>query len=141
MVKSIPMAIKVKIGPKKTKVKVTGKETPSPEALAEANKLAQRLVSQHGGFNAENIHTGGKIPKFYDDAGREVTNLPPSDIGPLPTKVPSYVKSLEWDDKKNLPYYVDEKTGYMQYVPKDMFYSPRFNPNRGQTNITLLSKK
>jgi len=127
-------------GEKKPKVKVK-KASPSADELAAATELAQDLVARHGGFNSENIHTGGKIPKFYDNAGREVTGAPPPEVGTLPTKVPKYVKSLEWDDQKNLPYYVDEKTGYMQYVPKDLFYSPRFNPNRGQTNITLLAKK
>lgn len=126
------MAVKIKIRPNKTKIKVSGKNEPTPEALAEATQLAQRLVSQHGGFNAENIHTGGKIPEFYDEAGRRIMpGTPPPEVSNLPTNVPGYVKKLEWDAEKNLPFYVDEKTGYMQYVPKDLFYSARFNPKRG----------
>lgn len=122
----------------KTKVKV---KSPSPAEIEAANILAKRLGAEHGAFNAESLNVGNKLPRFVDDAGRDITGAPQAPASKLPTKVPAYVKSLEWDDKQNLPYYTDEKTGYIQYVPKEMFYSARFNPQRGKTSIIDIAKR
>ncbi|HRP30463.1 MAG TPA: hypothetical protein PKV73_01160 [Agriterribacter sp.] len=135
------MAVKVKSsgGGEEPKKDVKVKVKPTTKQLEEATKLAQRLAKQHGAFNAENIHTGGEIPKFYDESGADITNVPPPQVGNLTSKVPSYVKSLEWDSKANLPYFVDQTTGYMQYVPKELFYSARFNPQKGKETESIIS--
>ena len=123
------------------KVRVKKAATPSLAELEAANKFAKDLAARKGLVNAESFHVGNQIPKFIDDrTGKEATqgNIIPG-VGKLSATVPSYVKSLEWDDQKSMPYYVDQSTGYMQYVPKDLFYSPRFNPNKGQS--LLLAKR
>jgi hypothetical protein len=122
----------------KTKVKVK----PTQAEIDAANAFAKDLGKRKGLFNAENLHVGGQIPKFVDEAGRE---LPPATqpVTPkLPTSIPNYVKALEWDKEKNLPYYIDQQTGYMQYVPKEFFYTARFNPNRGKISmVDVIAKK
>lgn len=139
------MAVKLKMGggdePKKaTKVRVTKLEEgkPTPEALEAANRLAKDIAIRRGLISGENTHTGGQIPKFIDQrTGKELTAadaMPP--IGRFTNKVPLYVKSLEWDASSNLPYYIDEKTGDMQYVQKDLFYSPRFRMASATQPIT-----
>jgi hypothetical protein len=132
------MQIKLKGDPgdggKKPKVRV---KTPSPTEIQAANQLAKDIAARRGLLNAENMHVGNQVPKFYDDkTGKELLAgdvRPP--VGVLSNKVPLYVKSLQWDDQSNLPYYIDDKTGDMQYVAKDLFYSPRFRSN----NQSLLS--
>lgn len=144
------MAVKLKIGsgeePKKpTKVKVnkTG-TTPTPAEIEAANKIARDISVRRGLMQGENLNVGNQIPKFYDErTGKE---LLPGDaqppVGTLSNKVPLYVKSLEWDSKSNLPYYIDEKTGDTQYVAKDLFYSPRFKKAAPiSTAITALAKR
>ncbi len=135
------MQIKIKGDPvdggkKPTKVRVKA-PTPTPAELEAANKMARDISVRRGLIMGENVHTGGQIPKFIEaTTGKE---LLPGDIDPavgrLSNKVPLYVKSLEWDSKAGLPFYVDEKTGDMQYVAKDLFHSPRFSPNRGKTSL------
>lgn len=111
--------------PKKpTKIKVT---KPTSAEVEAATRFAKEMAIKRGLISGENTHTGGLIPKFVDEAGRE---LMPGDVSPevgrLDSKVPSYVKELEWDAKANLPYYMDEKTGDLKYVAKDLFHLPRF---------------
>lgn len=129
------------IDPKKpSKIKVKA-GNPTAEQLAAANQFAKQIALRQGLISGENTHVGNQLPRFIDDRGRDVTGMPPPEVGKLSSNVPSYVKSLDWDDKMNLPYYTDEKTGYIQYVPKDLFYSARFNPNRGQSILNFIAKK
>lgn len=111
---------------KKTKIK--SKSGPTPAELEAANKLARDISVRRGLIQGENLNVGNQIPKFIDAAsGKEL--LPGAatpETGRLASKVPLYVKSLEWDSKAGLPFYTDEKTGDLQYVAKDLFYSPRF---------------
>jgi hypothetical protein len=129
------------------KVRITGggegekkSSKPAPPSRAEveaANKFAKEFAIRRNLISGENTHTGGQVPKFVDArTGMDVTGNIPPPVGRLTDKVPLYVKSLEWDDKANLPYYVDEKSGDTQYVAKDLFYSPRFNPNRGKSILS-----
>lgn len=128
------MAVKIKTGgedkPKPTKVKVA---KPSPKELEAANNLAKDIAVRRGLVSGLDTHTGGQIPKFIDDrTGKElVAGAPSPQLGSLSANVPAYVKELSWDKTTNQPYYVDEQTGYIKYVPKDLFYSTRFNPNKG----------
>lgn len=137
--------MKIRIGPgdekkpSKPKVKV---KAPTKSELEAANAFAKDIAARKGLFNAENMHVGGQVPKFIDDAGRGLDpNATPQPTPNLPTNVPNYVKSLEWDKDKNLPYYIDEKTGYMQYVPKEVFFSSRFNPQKGKVSIVDVIAK
>lgn len=107
---------------------VDPKKKPTPAQLAAANAEAKRLAVSKGLMIGESAHVGDRIPNYIDArTGREITEAdiePP--VGVLSNKVPMYVQSLEWDDKANLPYYIDEKTGDAQYVIKELFFSPRF---------------
>jgi hypothetical protein len=124
------------IGGERGKAKPKSKSTaPTQAELAAATKMAKDFSVRRNLLMGENVHTGGQTPKFYD--ARTGKELLPGDVqspgGRLLNKVPLYVQSLEWDDKANLPYYIDEKTGDIQYVQKDLFHSPRFSPNRGKS--------
>ena len=127
------MAIKIKItdpgtDPKKkvTKIKATAK--PSSTELEAANRFAKDFAVRRGLLSGEETHTGGKIPQFVEGRTGQVipTGQPEPPLGTLSNKVPAYVTSLEWDDKSNLPYYIDEKTGDTKYVAQELFHSPRF---------------
>src|SRR5574341_506991 len=116
---------------------------PTAAELEAANILAKDIAVRKGLISGESTHVGGEIPKFYDArTGKElVAVIIPPPVGKLSNKVPLYVKSLEWDADANLPYYIDEQTGDMQYVNKDLFHSPRFQSTRGTTPITSLVKR
>ena len=128
--------------PEKGKKKVMVKtKAPTPEELAAANAMAKDLAIRRGLISGENTHTGGQIPKFYDArTGADITGKPDPlvTMGRVETRVPTYVSSLEWDDQANLPYYIDEKTGDMKYVAKDLFYLPRFRKNLAQNPLGNL---
>lgn len=133
------MKVRIKSGGgdpiKKTKVKV--KNGPTPAELEAANKIARDISLRRGLIQGENLNVGNQIPKFIDAAsGKEL--LPGAttpETGRVATKVPLYVKELEWDSRAGLPFYTDEKTGDLQYVAKDLFHSPRFSPNRGKPSL------
>ena len=117
--------------------KTLGDDDPKKKALAEANAKVKEFAVRRGLIIGNDAHVDS-IPKYIDaKTGKDITgvttNLPQSQITPY---VPPYVKSLEWDAKANMPYFIDEKTGDQRYVPKDYFYLPRFNPNRGQNALT-----
>lgn len=137
------MAVKIKTGgedkPKSTKVKVS---KPTPAELEAATKLAKDIAVRKGLVSGLDTHIGGQIPKFIDDkTGKElVAGAPAPQLGKMSMNVPAYVKELSWDNTSGQPYYVDEQTGYMQYVPKDLFYSSRFNPNRGVAANALAKR-
>lgn len=125
----------------KVRVKTGGdpkdKKAPTAAELAEANRIAKEFAIRRNLISGENTHVGNQIPKYIDAAtGKELVagSIQPQ-AGSTNYNVPSYVKSLEWDDRANLPYYIDEKTGDLTYVAKDLFYSPRF---RRPTPITSL---
>ena len=130
-------------GGKKVKVKVKS-PTPTPAELEAANKLARDISVRRGLMQGENLNVGGQIPKFYDaNSGKELlAGAVTPETGRLATKVPLYVKELEWDAKAGLPYYIDEKTGDTQFVNKDLFYSPRFRKATPATSIlkTIASR-
>lgn len=126
------------------KIIVTRKEDPkpTPEQLAAANAEAKRFALNRHLIFGEDAHVGNRLPKYVDEKGNIVTsdytNVPKSQILNTP---PSYVKQLEWDDKANLPYFIDEKSGDLQYVNKDWFYTDRFNPKRGQYSLLAGSMR
>jgi hypothetical protein len=131
------MAIKLKVSSKepekKTKVRVSSPKA-TPADVEAANRFAKDFALRKGMISGENTHTGGVVPPFVDPAGRPY--MPPKDVAPvgmLSNKVPSEVTSLEWDDKANLPYYIDPKSGDSKYVAKELFYSQRFR--RSNTGI------
>lgn len=116
---------------------------PSAAEIEAANVLARDIAMRKGLISGENTHVGDQIPKFYDSrTGKElVAGDAPPPVGRLSNKVPLYVKSLEWDESAQLPYYIDQQSGDMQYVNKDLFHSPRFQSTRGATPITSLVKR
>lgn len=122
----------------------TVNEDPKPTAkqLQDANMFAKQFAMNRHLFNAQEMHVGDTLPKFVDSlTGKEVSK----DYTPIPSQrilniVPDYVKELQWDAKNNLPYFIDDHTGDIQYVKKDWFYTDRFNPNRGK-NIEDITKK
>lgn len=122
----------------------TPNSKPSPSELAAANEFARNMALRKGLASGENTYVGNQLPKFVDALGNPVTAhnapLPPRTITNI-NQIPTYVKELQWDDQRNVPYYVDEKTGDMQYVHPDIFYSTRFNPKRGMSAEMLLAKK
>lgn len=129
----------------KVRVKTGGdpkeKKAPTSSELAEANRIAKEFSVRRNLIIGENAHVGNKIPQYVEAGTGKV--LTPNDVTPplgkLSSLVPSYVKSLEWDAKANLPYYIDEKTGDTQYVAKELFYSPRFKRTQApQVPITSL---
>ena len=136
------MAIKIKIGrddpEKKTKVKVSVPKV-SPAELEAANKFAKEIALRKGLLSGENTHTGGVIPPFVD--ARSGRTLAPgesiSPVGMLSNKVPAEIKSLEWDDKTNLPYYIDPKSGDSKYVAKELFYLPRFRRSNSVAPMSI----
>jgi hypothetical protein len=124
------MAIKLKTGGgdpgKKTKVRVSGAKpaTPSASELEAANRFAKDFALRKGLISGENTHVGGVIPKFVDPLGKPAQPVAP--VGMLSNRVPAEIKSLEWDAKANLPYYIDPQSGDSKYVAKELFYLPRF---------------
>lgn len=128
---------------KPSKIKSSKPPSPTPAELAAANKFAKEMALRRGLISGENTHVGNQIPKFFDArTGKElgVGDVEPG-IGRLDTKVPLYVKSLEWDAQSNLPYYIDEKTNDIKYVAKDLFYSPRFRKPITQQSILDVVKR
>lgn len=121
------MAIKIRVGggdtgKKATKVKVSTKT--SPADVEAANNFAKNFAMRKGLISGENTHTGGIVPQFVDPSG--VPAQPVAPVGLLSNKVPAEIKSLEWDAKANLPYYIDPRSGDSKYVAKELFYLPRF---------------
>lgn len=136
------MAIKLKIGggdtgKKTTKVKVSTKATPAD--VEAANRFAKDFALRKGLISGENTHTGGVVPPFVDPAGKPVVG--PAQVvapaGMLSNKVPSEIKSLEWDTKAGLPYYIDPQSGDTKYVNKELFYLPRFRRSNPLTENPL----
>lgn len=124
------MAIKLRVAAvspeKKTKVRVSAPKATSADVEA-ANNFAKNFALRRGLISGENTHTGGIVPQFVDPSGRPA--LPPESVAPvgmLSNKVPAEIKSLEWDDKAKLPYYIDPASGDTKYVNKELFYAPRF---------------
>ena len=138
------MAVKIKVGggggDKKTKVKVSTAKASSAD-LEAANKFAKNFALRKGLISGENTHVGGVIPKFIE--GRTGMELPAGGIAPaglLSNKVPPEVKSLEWDAKANLPYYIDPQTGDSKYVAKELFYLPRFRRSNATPVLNSIAK-
>jgi len=120
------------------KLKVSKEDpTPTPEQLAAANAFAKDISRRKGLVNWQDKTVGDTIPKFVGN-GMEA-KLPPRTITDI-NQIPLSVKSLQWDDKMNVPYFEDDN-GYIQYVHPNIFYSSRFNPNRGKPTDMLIAKK
>jgi len=108
------MAIKIKItdpvgDPKGKTTKIKASAKPAASELEAANRFAKNFATRRGLLSGENTHTGGAIPQFVEGRTGQVipTGQPEPPICNLSNKVPAYVTSLEWDDKSNLPYYID----------------------------------
>ena len=132
------MKLKIRTGDPGTPAK------PSPAQLAEATAFARNFALRRGLVSGENTTVGGQIPRFVDTMGNpaNVQNkpLPPRTITNI-NQIPTYVKELQWDEQKNVPYYIDQQTDEIKYVHPDIFYSTRFNPTRGMSADMLLAKK
>lgn len=112
---------------------------PTPQQLEAANKVARGFAMRRHLVSGENTHVGNSLPKYVDTSGREVS----PDRTPIPSQMimkvpPSYVTKLDWDENANLPYFFDDKTGDIQYVNKEWFYTDRFNPDRGKSKEQLM---
>lgn len=107
---------------------------PTREQVRSANQFAKAFALRKRLISGEDTHTGGQVPKFYDIRGNQLParQLPPGTITNI-SLVPYYVKELDWDESTNTPYYIDEKTGNLQYVHPDIFRSTRFNPGSGMS--------
>ncbi len=121
-----------------------GEPKPTTQQLLEANLFAKAFARRKGHLAAEATHTGGEIPKFTDASGRPLLK----DFSPLPIsmvspKVPAYVKELQWDEANNMPYYVDNQSGDLKYVQRDLFFTDKYNPKRtyARNNIFDYAKK
>lgn len=118
---------------------------PTQAELEAANKFAKEFATRKGLTIAQDAHVGNIIPKFIDQTtGKEFVGgqgkLPPRTIMNI-NQIPTYVKDLQWDDKSNIPYYIDKQTSDIQYVHPDIFFSSRFNPYRGKSKEDLIVKK
>ena len=138
------MATKLKVGggggDKKTKVKVSTAKASSTD-LAAANKFAKDFALRKALVSGEDTHVGGVIPKFIEGAtGRELPAGGIAPVGMLSNKVPAEIKSLEWDAKANLPYYIDPKSGDSKYVAKELFYLPRFRRSSATPALNSIAK-
>ena len=135
------MATKLKVGggggDKKTKVKVSTAKAASAD-LEAANKFARDFALRKALISGENTHTGGVIPPFVDKSGMAAQPVAP--VGMLSNKVPAEIKSLEWDAKANLPYYIDPKSGDSKYVAKELFYLPRFRRSSATPALNSIAK-
>ena len=118
-------------------------DKPSPKQIQAANQFAKAFAIRKGLGIGEEAHVGNQLPPFVDAAtGQNITNVPQPSF-PHGTimdirQVPSYVKDLQFDTKSNLPYYVNQESGDIQYVHPDIARSTRFNPNRGKTADMML---
>lgn len=134
------MAIKIRVGggdtgKKATKVKVSTKT--SPADVEAANNFAKNFAMRKGLISGENTHTGGIVPQFVDPLGMPAQPVAP--VGLLSNKVPAEIKSLEWDAKANLPYYIDPRSGDSKYVAKELFYLPRFRRSNALMENPLVN--
>jgi hypothetical protein len=118
---------------------------PTPQQLEQANQEARRFAMARSLVSGENTNVGGQIPQYYNQGGKNITGMPAG--GQLPPRtimninqIPPYVKDLQWNEQAGAPYYVDEKTGDIQYVHPSIFYSSRFNPNRGMGMMSATAK-
>lgn len=132
------MATKLKIGggdtgKKTTKVKVSTKATPAD--VEAANRFAKDFALRKGLISGENTHTGGVVPEFVNASGLPTQAVAP--VGMLSNKVPAEIKSLEWDAKANLPYYIDPQSGDSKYVAKELFYLPRFRRSNAPQPMSM----
>jgi hypothetical protein len=121
-----------------------GEPKPTTQQLMEANLFAKAFARRKGHINAESTHVGGELPKYVDASGKPLSK----DFSPIPMsmvspKVPAYVKELEWDEANNMPYYVDNQSGDMKYVQRDLFFTDRYNPRRtyARNSIVDYAKK
>jgi hypothetical protein len=103
-----------------------GDKKPSAMELATANQFAKTFAKVHIPMIGEDAHVGNSIPKFVDEAGRNITGQPAKPGFKLNTQVPSYVTSLQYDDQMKYPYYVDQTSGDNMYVPHEYMNLPRF---------------
>jgi hypothetical protein len=117
---------------------------PTSKKLLEATIFAKDFARKRHHIMAEETHVGNQVPKFINTAtGKEMpqnyTSVPMRQISQT---VPKSVKELEWDSKANLPYYLDEQSGDIKYVNRDLFYTDRFQPRRNlQTSILDYAKR
>lgn len=127
------------------RIKTTGDPKPSPEELAKANAVLKDIATRRGIVNAASLTVGNKLPRYIDSAtGKDITNVPAAKY-PQGTimdirQVPLSVTELQFDNKANLPYFLDDN-GYIKYVHPDIAASSRFNPNRGKYKEDLIAKK
>jgi hypothetical protein len=119
------------------------KEPVDPEdpKRKQAVALAKRMGIEKELISGENTTIGTEIPKFYDEAGRDITGRPAQKPNiKLQTYVPKGISELLEDDT-GYPYFEDPQTGEQVHVPQDYRYLPRFNPKRGKSNDDLIAKK
>ncbi|GEM_PF-5066067 len=100
------------------------------EQIAEANKQAKKFAVERNLIMGENATVGNRVPDYVDINGNKLS----PDYSPIPKSlvspyVPQQVNELFWDEKLNLPYYIDPSSGDIQYTQKQNFYSPRFKKN------------
>lgn len=85
----------------------------------------------------ENINTGMKFLKYKMPDGsalyKEQLPVTPKTNLDITQYVPSDIKSLNWDETNNLPYYTDPQSGDIKYVPQHYIHLPRFRPAIGLT--------
>lgn len=125
----------------------------SQEQIDAFNAQLRDFAKRKGLMNAEDMvggrNVGDVIPPYIDSAtGKDITDVPvtkfPPNMKMKLSDIPNYVgaNDLQWDKSNNWPYYVDEKSGDYVPVHPDLFYSTRFNPNRGTYGInrSLASK-
>lgn len=85
----------------------------------------------------ENVNTGMKFLKYKMPDGsalyKEQLPVAPKTNLDITQYVPSDIKSLNWDETNNLPYYTDPQSGDIKYVPQHYIHLPRFRPAIGLT--------
>jgi len=125
------------------------KKKPTPKMIADANAFARSFGARKLPFIGENLHTGNTVAPFIDAAtGMDISGIAPPPIklpfGTItdPRMIPSYVtdKDIIRDDPNNVPYFINQETGDMQYIHPDLLTMRRFNPNRGMYDFYAKNK-
>jgi hypothetical protein len=103
-----------------------------PRTIEAANAYAKDFALRRNLVSGENTYVGNQLPVYRDVYGNILPDNP-TPVSPVlaSSYVPAGIDSLEWSTDTNLPYYSDPQTGDMKFVQESLFYSPRFNKNRG----------
>lgn len=110
------------------------KNTPTPQQLEAANKLAREFAARRGQINPEDTHVGNTLPEVTFD-GKPIQYGAPLPINYRTRNykpIPSYATEVQYDQRTNTAWYTNRDGDLVEMDPRDMNL-PQFTKNNKKT--------